>query len=163
MADKVGVGFFLAGEPDESVEAVEIEAFEVGAAPKKVVSLAAHRAFMIAFTMASFFVLVVGRKNGGSSCPAKIVSSAFVLRDSSLNSDDMLWVSAQVWSWQIKGVSKLKITFGFFGSPNFTFIALVTVVLIVAQLARTFNKEEEDVRTTTTAKTTNYHEATYSS
>ena len=31
----VGFDFFFAGEPDETVEAVEVEAFEVGMAAKK--------------------------------------------------------------------------------------------------------------------------------
>ncbi len=35
VADAVGFDFFLAGEPDETVEAVEVEAFEFGVAPKK--------------------------------------------------------------------------------------------------------------------------------
>jgi hypothetical protein len=35
LMQSVGFDFFFAGEPDETVEAVEVEAFEVGMAAKK--------------------------------------------------------------------------------------------------------------------------------
>ena len=58
MADAVGFDFFLKGEPDETVEAVEVEAFEVFAAPKKDDgSLGIRRCFKIAFTITSFLYL----------------------------------------------------------------------------------------------------------
>jgi hypothetical protein len=136
VADAVGFDFFLKGEPDETVEAVEVEAFEVFAAPKKDDgSLGIRRCFKIAFTITSFFVLELGHNFGGSSCCAKMVSTACVLRNSSLNSAlyDMLSVSVQFRSRQIWGHKrsfKLKITFGFFGSPNFIFIALVALIVV---------------------------------
>ena len=69
VADAVGFDFFLAGEPDETFEAVKVEAFEVGAAPKKDDgSLGICQCFKIAFTMTSFFVLELGHNFGGSSC-----------------------------------------------------------------------------------------------
>ena len=69
VADAVGFDFFLAGEPDETVEAVEVEAFEVGVASKKDDgSLGIRRCFKIEFTMTSFFVLELGHNFGGSSC-----------------------------------------------------------------------------------------------
>jgi hypothetical protein len=104
VADAVGFDFFLAGELDETVEAVEVEAFEAGAAPKKDDgSLGIRRFFKIAFTMTSFFVFELGHNFGGSSCCAKMVSSLCFLPNSSLNSalHDMLLVSAQFRSRQI--------------------------------------------------------------
>ena len=49
MMQSVGFDFFFAGEPDEFVEAVEVEAFKVGTAAKKDGILDCRRAFWIAF------------------------------------------------------------------------------------------------------------------
>ena len=61
----VGFDFFFAGEPDESVETVEVEAFEVGTAAKYVLILGCHRAFWIASAMTAFDELEGGHNFGG--------------------------------------------------------------------------------------------------
>ncbi len=49
----VGFDFFFAGEPDESVEAVEVESFKVGTPAKKDGILDCRCAFWIAFAMSA--------------------------------------------------------------------------------------------------------------
>jgi hypothetical protein len=86
----VGFDFFFAGEPDESVEAVEVEAFEVDTAAKK------DGILDCPFAMSAFDELERGHNFGGSSLLAKSSSSSFdLLRSSSSSSlTDMLSVCA---------------------------------------------------------------------
>ena len=101
----VGFDFFLAGNPDKSVEAVEVEAFVVGTAAKKDGILDCRRAFWIAFAMSDFVDLEEGHNFRGSSFLAKSSSSSFDLlrSSSSLPLSDMLSVSAR-----FQAVLKLK-------------------------------------------------------
>ena len=101
----VGFDFFLAGDPDKSVEAVEVEAFVVGTAAKKDRILDCRRAFWIAFAMSDFVDLEEGHNFRGSSFLAKSSSSSFDLlrSSSSLPLSDMLSVSAR-----FQAVLKLK-------------------------------------------------------
>ncbi len=94
----VGFDFFLAGDPEKSVEAVEVEAFVVGTAAKKDGILDCRRAFWIAFAMSDFVDLEEGHNFRGSSFLAKLLRSS-----SSLPLSDMLSVSAR-----FQAVSKLK-------------------------------------------------------
>ena len=79
LMQSVGFDFFFAGEPDESVEAVEVEAFEVGTAAKKDWILDCRGAFWIAFAMSAIDELERGHNFGGSSLLAKSSSSSFEL------------------------------------------------------------------------------------
>ena len=80
----VGFDFFFAGEPDESVEAVEVEAFEVGTAAKYVLILGCRHAFWIASAMTAFDEMERGNNFEGKSLLAKSSSSFFdLLRSSS--------------------------------------------------------------------------------
>ena len=92
MMQSVGFDFFFAGEPDETVEAVEVEAFEVGTAAKKDGILGCHRAFWITSAMSAFDELERGHNFGGKSLLAKSSSSSFdLLRSSSCSPlSDML-------------------------------------------------------------------------
>jgi hypothetical protein len=54
LMQSVGFDFFFAGEPDEFVEAVEVEAFEVGTAAKKDGIFGCRHAFWIASAMSAF-------------------------------------------------------------------------------------------------------------
>ena len=94
MMQSVGFDFFFAGEPDESVEAVEVEAFEVGTAAKYVLILGCRRAFWIASAMTAFDELEGGHNFGGKRLLTKSSSSFFDLLRSSLSSplSDMLSV-----------------------------------------------------------------------
>jgi hypothetical protein len=117
-----GFDFFFAGELDETVEAVEVEAFEVGTAAKKDKILDCRRAFWIAFAMTAFDELEWGHNFGGSSLLAKSSSSSFDLLRSSSSwpLTDMLLafgVCAMPSEVEIKGVSLLKIA-GFCGTPK---------------------------------------------
>jgi hypothetical protein len=92
LMQSVGFDFFFAGEPDESVEAVEVEAFEVGTEAKKYGILGCRRAFWIASAMSAFDELERGNNIGGKSLLAKSGSSSFDLLRSSSRSplSDML-------------------------------------------------------------------------
>ena len=68
----VGFDFFFAGEPDETVQAVEVEAFKVGMAAKKDGILDCCRAFWIAFALSAFDELEWGHNFGGSSLLPKV-------------------------------------------------------------------------------------------
>jgi hypothetical protein len=82
----VGFDFFFAGELDETVETVEVEAFEVGTAAEIHGILDCRRAFWIAFAMTAFDELERGHNFGGSSLLAKSSSSSFdLLRSSSIS------------------------------------------------------------------------------
>ena len=72
MMQSVGFDFFFAGEPDETVEAVEVEAFEVGMAAKKDGILDCRCAFWIAFAMSAFDELEQRHNFGGSSLLPKV-------------------------------------------------------------------------------------------
>jgi hypothetical protein len=93
----VGFDFFFAGEPDESVEAVEVEAFKVGTAAKKDGILDCRCAFWITFAMSAFDELERGHNFGGSCILANSISSTFDLLRSSSSSPltDMLSVCAR--------------------------------------------------------------------
>ena len=67
LMQSAGFDFFFAGEPDETVEAVEVEAFEVGMAAKKDGILDCRCAFWIAFAMSAFNELERGHNFGSSS------------------------------------------------------------------------------------------------
>ena len=80
----VGFDFFFAGEPDESVEAVEVEAFEVGTLDlfclaKDVISDFGCCPFWIACTMTAFDDWEEGHNFRGSSVLTKRSSSSFGL------------------------------------------------------------------------------------
>ena len=92
LMQSVGFDFFLAGDPEKSVEAVEVEAFVVGTAAKKDGILDCRRAFWIASAMSAFDELERGHNFGGKSLLAKSSSSFFDLLRSSSRSplSDML-------------------------------------------------------------------------
>jgi hypothetical protein len=105
----VSFDFFFAGEPDEFVEAVEVEAFEVGTAAKKDGILGCRSAFWITSAMSAFNELERGHNFGCKSLLAKSSSSSFDLLRSSSRSplSDMLSAFG-VWampSQRIKRVS----------------------------------------------------------
>ena len=109
MIQSVGFDFFFAGEPDEFVEAVEVEAFEVGTAAKKDGILGCRSAFWITSAMSAFNELERGHNFGCKSLLAKSSSSFFDLLRSSSRSplSDMLSAFG-VWampSQRIKRVS----------------------------------------------------------
>ncbi len=108
-----GFDLFFADEPDESVEAVEVEAFEVGTAAKYGGILGCRRAFWIASLMTAFDEREGGHNFGGSRLLAKSSSSFFDLPRSSSRSPmtDMLSafsVCAMPRLVKINGVSKFE-------------------------------------------------------
>ena len=78
MMQSVGFDFFFAGKLDKTVEAVQVEAIEVGTAAKKDGILDCHRAFWISFAMTAFDELEGGHNFGGSGFLPKVVAHPLI-------------------------------------------------------------------------------------